>query len=84
MMRIDKLAARLKACSGTFPWRDFVNLLAGLGYEPMNAGKTGGSRRKFRHPETGRMIFLDEPHDGEMKPSMVRRLRDDLEQRGEL
>jgi len=54
------------------------------GYEPVNAGKTGGSRRKFRHRGTGRMIFMDEPHDGEMKPGMVRRLRDDLEQRGEL
>ena len=43
-----------------------------------------GSRRKFRQPDTGRMIFVDEPRDGEMKPGMVRRLRDDLEQRGEL
>lgn len=84
MTRIEKLKARFKACTGTFPWRDFVSLLSGLGYEPLNAGKTGGSRRKFRHRETGRMIFLDEPHDGQMKPAMVRRLQDDLEQRGEL
>jgi len=84
MSRIEKLEVRLEACTGTFPWRDFVSLLSGLGYEPLNAGKTGGSRRKFCHHATGRMIFLDEPHDGEMKPSMVRRLRDDLEQRGEI
>ncbi len=43
-----------------------------------------GSRRKFRQRDTGRMIFMDEPHDGEMKPGMVRLLRNDLEQRGEL
>jgi hypothetical protein len=62
----------------------FLSLLSGLECEPVNAGKTGGSRRKFRQRDTGRMIFMDEPHDGEMKPGMVRRLRDDLQQRGEL
>lgn len=58
--------------------------MSALGYEPVNPGKTRRSRRKFRQRDTGRMIFMDEPHDGEMKPGMVRRLRDDLEQRGEL
>ena len=84
MARIEKLRAAFKECRGTFSWREFVNLLSGLGYGPVNAGKTGGSRRKFRHRDTTRMIFMDEPHDGKMKPAMVRRLRDDLEQRGEL
>lgn len=84
MARIEKLKGAFKECTGTFSWREFVNLLSGLGYEPVKTGKTGGSRRKFRQRYTGRMIFIDEPHDGEMKPGMVRRIRDDLEQRGEL
>lgn len=34
------------------------------------------------HSATQEMIFLDEPHDGEMKPAMVRRIREKLESLG--
>jgi hypothetical protein len=34
------------------------------------------------HEITKDMIWLDEPHDGEMKPAMVRRLRAHLEDKG--
>ena len=49
-----------------------------LNTEPYQGGRTSGSRRKFEHNRTGRRIFLDEPHDGLMRPGMVRRLREDL------
>jgi len=31
------------------------------------------------HRMTKAMIWLDEPHDGEMRPAMVRRLQEQLE-----
>lgn len=34
------------------------------------------------HRTTRVMIWLDEPHDGEMRPAMVRRLRLQLESLG--
>ena len=57
-------------------------MLRALSYDELPRGKTAGSRRKFRNPNTNHLIMLHEPHDGEMKPGMVRRLRDDLEDRG--
>lgn len=53
-----------------------------MGFDQLRAGKTGGSRRKFMHRTTKAMIWLDEPHDGEMRPSMVRRLQKQLEDMG--
>ena len=82
MTRIDKLTASFATCAGTFPYKDFVTVLRGLGYESMKKGATAGSRRKFRHVTLDHMIWLDEPHDGEMTAGMVRRLRDDLIARG--
>jgi HicA toxin of bacterial toxin-antitoxin, len=82
MSQFDKLREALRRCRGTFAYRDFERLLGGLGYQLVTAGKTGGSRRKFMHEITKDMIWLDEPHDGEMKPAMVRRLREHLESKG--
>jgi hypothetical protein len=47
MARIEKLRAAFKECRGTFSWREFVNLLSALGYEPVNAGKTWGPGESF-------------------------------------
>jgi hypothetical protein len=82
MVQLPRLSASFKACSGPYPWRDFEKLLRGLGYEELPRGKTGGSRRKYKNTETGHLIMLDKPHDGEMGPSMVRRLQGELEDRG--
>ncbi len=78
MTRREKLKEEFRNCTSTFPYRRFVALLTALGFSPLKAGRTSGSRRKFEHKWTGRRIFLDEPHDGSMRPGMVRRLRDDL------
>jgi len=82
MSQLEKLKADYKRCQSTFSYRDFERLLGGLGYALVKAGKTGGSRRKFMNQATKDLIFLDEPHDGEMTRSMVRRLREHLEGRG--
>jgi hypothetical protein len=82
MSRFEKLKADFKRCKSTFSYSDFERLLGGFGYALVRPGKTGGSRRKFMHEVTNDLIFLDEPHDGEMTRSMVRRLQEHLESRG--
>jgi hypothetical protein len=81
MAQIEKLAQSFRECR-TFRYSDFERMLAGLGFDKMKLGKTRGSRRKFVHQITRRMIWLDEPHDGEMKSAMVRRLQEQLESLG--
>ncbi len=81
MARQEKLLRDFRTCRGPFRWRDFKKLIEGLGYEEQPRGKTGGSRRKFYNSETDHMLFLDEPHDGEMGSGMVRRLRNELEEK---
>jgi hypothetical protein len=82
MAHLEDLKATFKSCRGPFPWRNFQKLLTAMGYERLKSGKTGGSRRKFWNPSTGHIVMLDEPHDGEMRPGMVRRLQTELEDRG--
>ena len=82
MSKIDKLAQSFRECRSTFRYCDFERLLTGVGFEMVKAGKTGGSRRKFLHRTTKVMIWLDEPHDNEMRPAMVRRLQVQLESLG--
>ncbi len=78
MARADRLKEEFRNCTGTFPYRRFVALLTALGFASLKAGRTSGSRRKFEHSQTGKRIFLDEPHNGLMQPGMVRRVREDL------
>lgn len=82
MARLEHEIAAFKSCAGPFPWRDFVRLLGQLGYEHKKAGKTSGSRRKYYNAKTGHLIMLDEPHDGEMRRGMVRRLQQELQDKG--
>lgn len=82
MSKLDKLTQAFRDCRSTFRYPDFDRLLTGIGFDRIKAGKTGGSRRKFMHRTTKVMIWLDEPHDGEMGPAMVRRLQIQLESLG--
>jgi hypothetical protein len=82
MSQIEKLKRSFGDCRATFRYRDFERLITAMGFEQLRAGKTGGSRRKFMHRATKAMIWLDEPHDGEMRPAMVRRLQEQLESWG--
>jgi hypothetical protein len=82
--RLDTLAREFKACTGSHPFRDFERMILGMGFEEVKRGKTGGSRRRYYNKETGHVLMLDEPHDGEMGRGMVRRLRKALEESGAL
>lgn len=79
MTRTEKIIAAFRSCRGPFPYRELERLLAALGYEQVRSG--GGSSRKFIHAEQHDMIMLHEPHDGMMRPGMVKRLQDHLEAR---
>jgi hypothetical protein len=82
MSRIFRATAAFKNCSGSYPWRDFVWLLQQLGYELKKSGKTAGSRRKYWNKDTGHIVMMDEPHDGEMRRGMVKRLQQELQDKG--
>ena len=84
MARLDKFASAFKACSGPYKFSDFENMLLGLGYAMLPRGHSAGSRRKYFNSQTGDVIMLDKPHDGEMGRSMVRRLQKQLKDKGAL
>ena len=80
MTRSEKMMAAFRSCRGPFPYRDFERLLLALGYVLVKSG--GGSSRKFYSEAQGDLIMLHEPHDGVMRPGMVKRLQDHLDARG--
>jgi hypothetical protein len=84
MARLDKLKRAFRACRGCYPLRDFERLILSIGYVAVATGKTGRSRRRYYHDQTKHILMLDVPHDGEMGPGMVRRLQQELEDRGAL
>jgi len=82
MAQLPQEIAAFKDCKGSYPYRNFVWLLKQLGYEPKKAGRTSGSRRKFFNETTLHLITLDEPHDGEMRKGMIKRLQQELQDKG--
>lgn len=76
MSRKDKLLEKLKRKDRSFTWSELVTLLGGYGYEVFSGG---GSRRKFIHPETKRIISLHEPHPQKtLKPYMIKEVLEHL------
>ena len=65
MSRQSKLIERFKSKPSDFKWNELERLLSALGYEPAKQGKTGGSRRRFVHPEAP-IISLHKPHPGQI------------------
>ena len=65
MTRRDKLIARLKGKPKDFTWDELVRLLKSLDYKESVTGKTGGSRRRFVHPDAP-TIALHKPHPGKI------------------
>lgn len=63
MSRREKLVGRLKGRPKDFTWEELVRLLRDVGYSEAQAGKTGGSRRRFIH-DTAPVIALHKPHPG--------------------
>ena len=63
MAKKDKRAERLRRKPTDFTWDELERLFKTLGYEPAKHGKTGGSRRRFVHPDAA-TISLHQPHPG--------------------
>ena len=63
MTRRTKLVRRFRGRPNDFTWQELVRLLEGMGYSEARSGNTGGSRRRFVHPDAP-AINLHEPHPG--------------------
>jgi predicted RNA binding protein YcfA (HicA-like mRNA interferase family) len=59
MAKIEKILRRLSSKPADFEWNEFKAIMEHLGFELRT---TGGSGRKFIHPETGAAHFIHEPH----------------------
>lgn len=69
MSRIDKLLVRLRLKPKDFTWDEAVTLLGHHGYELLN---NKGSRRKFFHSGTQKVVIIHEPHPQNiLKPYVV-------------
>jgi hypothetical protein len=64
LSRHDKLVDRLKTRPRDFTYQELKRMLAGLGYEEDNRGKSSGSRVAFVNYRTGHLIRLHKPHPG--------------------
>lgn len=63
MSRKGKLIRRFQSRPKDFTWEELQRLLEGFGYQAVQSGKTGGSRRRFIHV-TAAPIMLHKPHPG--------------------
>ena len=54
---------RLRSRPRDFTWDELVRLLKAVGYAESRGGSTGGSRRRFVHPDAP-AISLHRPHPG--------------------
>ncbi|GAA4316493.1 type II toxin-antitoxin system HicA family toxin [Nibribacter koreensis] len=62
MSKLAKLIERLLTLPKDFTWEELTKLLRAREFEEQKRGKTGGSRRRYVHPETGQMLSFHEPH----------------------
>lgn len=58
----DKLIKKLRSRPKDFTWDELTRLLGNLNFKEISQGRTGGSRRKFYHQESGLIINLHKPH----------------------
>jgi hypothetical protein len=61
MSRFEKLKLRFLSVPKDFTWEELVKILSAFDYEEITAGKTGGSRRKFKDINNN-IISLHKPH----------------------
>lgn len=59
MSKSQKIVERLLSRPSDFEWRERKLVMETFGYD---LKKTGGSGRKFIHPETRATLFIHEPH----------------------
>ena len=85
MTRFQKAKDRLAALPRDYTYDEAKNLLARLGFEEDNKGKTSGSRVMFFRPRDKKIVLLHKPHPGSiMKGYAVKQLYQTLNEMGEL
>ncbi|MCC6276248.1 MAG: type II toxin-antitoxin system HicA family toxin [Leptospiraceae bacterium] len=85
MSRLDKLKLRFLKKPQDFSFSELVTLLAGLGYEKENLGKTSGSRVAFINHGNKHIIRIHKPHPGNiLKAYQVNLILDELKSKGEI
>ncbi len=85
MSKIDKARKRIFSKPKDYTYTEAKFLLAQIGFEEYNKGKTSGSRVKFYRQKDQRVILLHKPHPGDvMKPGAVKQLAEYLVKMGEL
>lgn len=83
MAKFGKLKERLLSKPSDFTWDELVNLLGHIGYDEVNTGKTGGSRRRFVSSNSQHVINLHKPHPGKiLKIYQIKQVVDSLKQQG--
>ena len=82
MTKAEKLLQRFRTLPVDFTWDELVRLLESLDYQSVAGSKTGGSRRRFSHPERA-PILLHKPHPGSIvKQYVLRQLTRQLQDEG--
>lgn len=82
MSQKDKLIRRFTNIPNDFTYPEMVTLMRIFGYEEKS---NDGSRRAFVHSQTGHMIYIHEPHPGNiMRQYALRYAKKELEERGYL
>jgi len=82
MSQQEKRLKRLAQKPRDYTWDELTALLSSLGYQVLGSGKTGGSRRRFSHPDHGDITF-HQPHPGNLlKRYQVEQIVDFLKQEG--
>ena len=80
MGRHEKLVVRFGKIPADFTWDELCRLLSGFGFEVLSGA---GSRFKFVHRESKRVISLHRPHPGiVVKRYALRQVCDILKQDG--
>jgi hypothetical protein len=83
MSKKEKLLKRFLSKPKDFTFEELVTLLAGLGYETDNKGRTSGSRVGFINADTKHTIMIHRPHPKNiLKPYQVNYIIDELKTEG--
>jgi hypothetical protein len=84
MSRQEKLTKRLLTIPKDFTWDELIKVLSFYGFDELNGGKTGGSRRRFVDGKKTVLRF-HKPHPGNIvKEYVIRQLIDELKSKGYL
>ena len=62
MSKKSKLVERVLSIPSDLTWEELVKFLSVYGYNELNPGKTGGSRRKFANDKKEIISNLHKPH----------------------